>query len=259
MVLNLEPLKEPRGFIRIIQIVMAILAFATTSSFDADAKIKIVCRNTTDNKPLDDDYKSYHFNYPFESQVSLHFKFDLPNATICNPDGKPIEYNFEIDKKASSEFYVTTGVLSFLFALAVGVVYVLLTDAYENTPIFPFIDLVATGILAFFWFMAWCVWVAQSNNVKIDFNGMPNRVCYHILSLQRVKDIYYQCSNDLGVNFTKLTVSLVFGFGNIILWAGSAWFVYKETHFHRNREMRAQYTADANGPHHIPSPPQQLP
>jgi len=254
MVLNLEPLKEPRGFIRIVQIFMAILAFATTTSFDADARIKIECRNAN-NQLLAFDNVSYHFEYPFEKHVNLQFNLKSDN-NICNPGKYPIEYPFEIDKKASSEFYVTTGVLSFLYALAVGVVYVLLTDAYENTPIFPFIDLVATGILAFFWFMAWCVWVAQSNNVKTDYDEVPDRLRLHIKGLNPT--VEYKCFNDPSVNFTKLTVSLVFGFGNIILWAGSAWFVYKETHFHRNREMRAQYTPDANGPHHIPSPHQQF-
>lgn len=258
MVLNLEPLKEPRGFIRIIQIFMAILAFATTTSFDADARVNIECRNTTENnKLLDVANASYHFGYPFESQVSLQFKFSSPKCS-SNPNEVFLEHKFKIDKKASSEFYVTTGVLSFLFALAVGVVYVLLTDVYENTPIFPFIDLVATGILAFFWFMSWCIWVAQSNNVKSDFNEIPNGVQLEIPKVHP-PNINYECLNALGVNFSKLTVSLVFGFGNIILWAGSVWFVYKETNFHRSRELREQYTTDANGPHHIPSPHQQFP
>lgn len=32
---------------------------------------------------------------------------------------------------------------------------------------------------------------------------------------------------------TSSTPTQVFGFLNLVLWAGSSWFVYKETNFHR--------------------------
>ena len=241
MQFNFVPLKEPRGFIRVIQFFMAILAFATTADYSQQASMKIVC--IRHGVPTTFSDVSYELSYPFEHEITFDIPFHRLNCesgyTTVNPKPK-------IDKKSTAEFYVTTGVLSFLFALATAIFYVFMTDVYENSALFPFIDLVATGILTFFWFISWCVWVAQEGNIKDWYYNMPALVCDNLATAQPPTSMRFACENVGKVSFAKLTISLIFGFGNIILWAGSAWFVYKETHFHKKNDMRAEYSHDPN-------------
>ena len=244
MQLNYAPLKEPRGFIRIIQFFMAILAFATTADYSQQALIKITplksVQSTVDI--------TYELAYPFDLEVPIHVPSDTGFAFVV-PTPK-------IDKESTAEFYVTTGVLSFLFSAAAAVFYVLMTDVYENSTLFPFIDLVATGILTFFWFISWCTWVAQEGNIRNWYHDMPASICSSLNGQQT--GIVFSCDNQGKVSFAKLTISLIFGFGNIILWAGSGWFVYKETHFHKKNDMRAEYAHDPNMGNN-PAPYQQSP
>jgi hypothetical protein len=40
------------------------------------------------------------------------------------------------------------------------------------------------------------------------------------------------CTESGVINFSKLNISVTFGFLNFFLWACNIWFVYKETPFH---------------------------
>jgi hypothetical protein len=104
-------------------------------------------------------------------------------------------------------------------------VYLLAADMYSNVPMVPLLDLIASGVLTLFWFLGWCSWVAQSGNIK-HFQSTLEDLC---------KDTTV-CHDRNRASFASITVSLVFGFLNILLWAASLWFVYKETHFHRKPE-----------------------
>ena len=147
-----------------------------------------------------------------------------------------------IDKSTTAEFYVTTGVLAFLYSLVAIVVYTFFDTLYLNAPIIPFFDLVATGVLTLFWFLGWCSWVAQWGNVKGFYDNLPGIVCGELhLPDEAPKTTQLECDNIGDVKFSKLTISLIFGFANIVLWAGSSWFVFKETNFHTKREMQASY------------------
>ncbi|KFM76611.1 Synaptophysin-like protein 1, partial [Stegodyphus mimosarum] len=59
MDLNLRVLIEPRGFIRIIQIVMSIFAFATTAGFETVVTLEIKCKAF-------ERTVQYKFGYPFK-------------------------------------------------------------------------------------------------------------------------------------------------------------------------------------------------
>ena len=60
MPFNPEPLKEPRGFLRLIQWFIALLAFATCCDFSLKIGFKIDCHN--DTAPVHFDTTT---SYPF--------------------------------------------------------------------------------------------------------------------------------------------------------------------------------------------------
>lgn len=238
MQLNLQPIKEPRGFIRILQIFFAILAFATTTGYDNKAEITITCK-PKDGTSVNKTSSTYELEYPFNLKPDLHFGFkDKDHPCELTPSLTPIAETAVFDKSTTAEFYVTTGVLAFLYSLVAVVVYVMLDHLYVNAPIIPFFDLVGTGVLTLFWFLGWCSWVAQWGNIKDFYYGLPDTVCGE---LPKPTDVTLTCENTGDVRFSKLTISLIFGFSNIILWVGSSWFVFKETSFHAKTEMQASY------------------
>jgi hypothetical protein len=243
--LNLDPLKEPRGFIRVIQLFLAILAFATTVDYREKQEVRIHCNESTSDPSM--DIISYEVSYPFNTRYIFQIK---KYPTTCKT-GEWKTVLFELDKESTAKFYVTTGVLSFMFSIFAIIVYIFMTETYENTGIFPFIDLIATAILTFFWFISWCTWVAKEGSIKSFVKEMPDNLC---LELRTVSGSGLLITCDLGnsPSFSKLTSSLIFGFGNIILWAGSCWFVFKETHFHKKDDVRAGYTTDPHSNEQTP-------
>jgi len=61
----------------------------------------------------------------------------------------------------------------------------------------------------------------------------------------------------LAGTYANIIVSVIFGFLNFILWAGCAWFVYKETKFFKGRTAQQQPQAQPNTFSDIGSPTMQ--
>lgn len=133
----------------------------------------------------------------------------------------------KFDEATSSQFWVTTGILSMLYASFTVVFYVFAPTTYSENKLVPFVDLVLTVVLTGFWFLGWCSWVANYGNVKTAYYDSAGLFCDAVGAKN--------CSVS-GVNFGKLVVSLIAGFADIALWAASCWFVFKETAFHHTTE-----------------------
>ncbi|KAM5236057.1 synaptophysin-like protein 1 isoform 3-T3 [Ctenodactylus gundi] len=161
---NLAPLKEPLGFIKVLEWIAAIFAFATCGGFKGRTEILVSCPPTVkENKTV-----TATFGYPFRlNQAS----FQLPqNGNFCNTDWKS---NVLVgDYSSSAQFYVTFAVFVFLYCTAALLLYVGYTNLYRESRKLPMI---------------------------------------------------------------------IFGFLNMILWGGNAWFVYKETSLHRPSNAAASH------------------
>ncbi|KAG1686091.1 Synaptophysin [Nymphon striatum] len=211
--LNWRVFKEPRGFIRLVQFVLSIFAFATTCGFSSYTKFKVACisaGNYTDGKIT--------FSYPFG-------RGDIVMEPIC---GESLP-NFQF--QSSPQFFVATGVLSFLYCIGICVMYVVASRMYEENQLAAVADLIASGVLTSFWFAGSCAWT--NGLVDIAAYTSPKFVFKHVLKDICVKDA---CKEVFGGNFAGLNVSVIFGFANVLVWIGSLWFVYKETIWRKNNQ-----------------------
>ena len=63
----------------------------------------------------------------------------------------------------------------------------------------------------------------------------------------------------LAGTYANVTVSVIFGFLNFLLWFGGIWFVYKETRFFKSRTAQQQQPPQNNfsniGPPSMPAEP----
>ncbi|XP_052594257.1 synaptophysin-like protein 1 isoform X2 [Peromyscus californicus insignis] len=161
--INLSPLKEPLGFIKVLEWFASIFAFATCGGFKGTTEIQVSCPKG-DNRTV-----TAAFGYPFRlNQASFH---SPPNVNVC--DVKWENHVLIGDYSSSAQFYVTFAVFMFLYCIAALVLYVGYTNLYRDS--------------------------------------------------------------------RKLSM-IIFGFLNMILWGGNAWFVYKETSLHSPSNTSASHS-----------------
>ncbi|XP_066527228.1 synaptophysin-like protein 2a isoform X2 [Hoplias malabaricus] len=205
--LDLGPIKEPLGFIRVLEWFFTIFAFATTGGYVGSITLTTACEKSTD-VPV-------HFSYPFR----------LPSQPIiiphCNDTGFNTTYLMG-DFSSSAEFFVCVGVFGFLYCTIMLILYLGYQHVYRETSRGPIIDLFVTGIFAFLWLVSSSAWGKGLTDVKnatdLDvLKGYCNPPC-------TVKD---------HAAMGRLNASVIFGFLNLILWVGNCWFIYKETPFHK--------------------------
>ncbi|XP_076340608.1 synaptophysin-like isoform X2 [Tachypleus tridentatus] len=215
---NLQILKQPLGFIRAIQLIMSIFAFATTLGFSTHTSFKVDCGNETFTQV------DLTFGYPFKLS-------HIPITLDCKGNVSIVKLPW--DFSSSAEFFVATGVLAFLFTLLALVIYIFYSSFYINNQLVPICDLVASVVLSVLWLSAASAWAHGVNYVKHYANPANFFEFINLCSDD-------QCETTYTGNYASLNVSLIFGFGNFLLWASSLWFVYKETKFHEEPSQQPQ-------------------
>ncbi|XP_023240534.1 synaptophysin-like protein 2 [Centruroides sculpturatus] len=227
MTTNLSIFKEPRGFIRVIQAIMAIFAFSTTAGFSTSVSFIMDC-NSDDIHDIE-----YHFGYPFSLR---EIPLTIPN---CNETGSHRVVYFPYVFSGSAEFFVATGVIAFLYTILISVVYTIGQDTYQNNPMYPLVDMGITSVITLFWLAGSSAWADSVSDMK--YYTKPENLFKNLCECMR-KDV---CKSDDMGSFASLDVSLVFGFSNFLLWGVSIWFVYKETTFHQQRQQQQGQTNSA--------------
>ncbi|XP_054723997.1 synaptophysin-like isoform X2 [Uloborus diversus] len=219
MDLSIRVIKEPRGFIRIIQCVMAIIAFATTVDFDTICKFSITCP-----PPGEKEEFEYELGYPFSNSV-----LKIPNS--CGSNEKDVELTLPFDYTSSAAFYVATGVLAFLYTIFTLVVYIFFHQMYANNPKLPVIDMGITAVLSVFWLAGSSAWAQGVADLKFYLH--PDTV-FNFLGICKLPDVACETTED--GTYGLLNASLIAGFANFLLWSCSLWFIYKETVFFSSEE-----------------------
>ncbi|XP_026163174.1 synaptophysin-like protein 2a [Mastacembelus armatus] len=209
--LDLGPLKEPLGFIRVLEWVFAIFAFAATGGYSGTTHFTVNCatpKETKDVNPV--------FGYPFRLSA---YPYNIPS---CNGSPPNVTY-LQGDFSSSAEFFVCVGVFGFLYCTATLILYLGYQNMYRQTSRGPIIDLVVTAIFAFLWLVSSSAWGKGLTDVKWATN--PNHL---------VESCMEFCQPGEFPSMGRLNASVTFGFLNLILWAGNCWFIYKETPFHKD-------------------------
>ena len=107
-----QVIKEPKGFIRIVQFVFAFLAVYTTAYFSTFTSFNINCF----------EKKTVTIQYDVE------YPFDFQNREIwanhsCEKDTVLISYKFPMDFSSSPQFFVTVGTLSLHYTMGALATY----------------------------------------------------------------------------------------------------------------------------------------
>lgn len=212
-------IKEPRGFIRILQIFFSILAWSTTAGFST---ISILTINCPDAATFPVEYK---IDYPFDlrqTEVSAPFN--------CTDDTNVIAEKFPIDFSTTSMLYVLVCFLSLIYAIGITIYYCLFTAKYETDPLAPMVDLCLTLLLTIFWITITCTWALNVSDLRHYTH--PHYFKDHLTVCE---DIEANCQPTNPGKWSSLTVSIVCGFTCIVLWLGSTWFTFKETTLHKKQ------------------------
>ena len=220
-------LLEPRGFLRFIEFILAIVAFGTTTDFRGFFDFTLNCSGSSNSSIGGGLIGPFEITYPFQLFNSPPVKYKDCNGqdqtVIMMGDGSP-----------SAQWFVFVGVMAFLFSLASVVFYVGFEAVYRATHerMISIGDLVITSLFAFFWLTAASALASSLNSILKSFASYDCVVSPTCLKTNPVDCSPGMCTDGAVVNWSKLNVSVTFGFLNFFLWACNIWFVYKETPFH---------------------------
>ncbi|XP_005076299.1 synaptophysin-like protein 1 [Mesocricetus auratus] len=226
--INLSPLKEPLGFIKVLEWFASIFAFATCGGFKGKTEIQVSCPS----KVGDNNTVTATFGYPFRlNQASFH---QPPDVNVC--DVKWESHVLIGDYSSSAQFYVTFAVFVFLYCMAALVLYVGYTSLYRDSRKLPMIDFIVTLVATFLWLVSSSAWAKALTDIKIATGHSI------IKELEPCQSAGVSCHFGSVTSMGSLNVSVIFGFLNMILWGGNAWFVYKETSLHSPSSTSASHS-----------------
>ncbi|GAA6070908.1 synaptophysin-like protein 1 [Tachysurus ichikawai] len=225
---NLSPVKEPLGFIKLVEWFVALFAFGCCGGYSGRNVITLFC-DEAKNETL-----NVTFAYPFRLSQVLLVK---DNTTLCN---RTMTTTHLIgDSSSSVEFFVAVAVLAFLYCMIALLVYVGYMHVYRDSDFGPAFDFLVTAAFAFLWLVCSSAWAQGLQKVK--YATRTEGICTSLKS-----DV--NCEVTEFSSMRTLDISVVFGFLNLIIWSGNAWFVYKETCWHSQARNSRQEAERGRGP-----------
>lgn len=235
---NFGVLNEPRGFIKILEVLLAIFAFSCATGYRGHIE---VIQEFGAGSPYS---AKTTFSYPFDTKVDLPLKY---NDTITN-----LELIF--NQRSSSEFFVVIGVFCFLYCLIILVYYVMFEEenAQSSTATgmlsLPVIDFCVGAFWALFWFFSACAFASATNGIK---KAADIEKSVHMLDA---------CINGnkctfIGAKYAALTIAILLGFLNVFVWSGNMWFLWKETPWHTANRRNQPATLGGQSHQSAPAAP----
>ncbi|CAF3083409.1 unnamed protein product [Rotaria socialis] len=217
MNINLRVFTEPRGLIRALQFLFAIVAFAIACSGNSSAAFSI-------NKGNDSIQASWAYPYGLKgSSMIVTSTNEILNTISDSNSAKP-----------SAEFFVFTGVTSMLLSLTFCIIYIFFDQPYRNDWRYSMIDFVIIIIWSIFWIAGSSAWAKGVSDIRSQTS--LNALARRSESCGSTSD----CITIRAGTYGSIISSVIFGFLNFVLWVGSAWFVFKETKFFKSRTEQQQ-------------------
>jgi len=225
--MDTEILKQPRGFLRVLQWFIAMLAFATCANYSSYLEFKIVCSD----KEKDEHMVKQAFQYPFKLDSMEPLQFE----TLCGSHNASKIY-FPGDFSSDAQFFVFTGVTTWLYCFLSIAVYVFFTNLYtDEQKNVPMIDFCVTVIIAVFWLAGSSAWANSLNGLKNEakpsnwFDSKAGGPCQKSEVGNQIWQYIDHCEDMFAGSFGGANISVIFGFLSFFLWACNLWYLYKET------------------------------
>lgn len=226
---NIEALKEPRGFIKLIEIIIAICAFATAVNNSSYTSFNYECGSGSTMKI------QLKFWYPYNLQETSQFTTPLCHNTENNTTTAQMPHSVACygDYSSYAQFFVFVGVTAFLISLFTVIFYVLADDKFHQIDAIPMADFIITAIYVLLWFISSAAWA--DGVVKIKHYTDPKDLWLLNNNFPECPDIV-QCKSNEDGHFANITVSVIFGFLCMGVWIGNLWFLYKETKWFKDSD-----------------------
>jgi len=222
---DLEVLKEPRGVLRVVQWLFAVLAFATACHYSTVLTLKPTCTGTgsaSTPKPI-----KVPISYPFrvDSSPPWTYKEMCGLSDSKNANNKSIyDVAFPGNFSSDAQFFVFTGVIAWLYCFFSLAVYVFFNHLYvDQQKNYPKVDFVVTAMLGMFWLAGSAAWANGLNGLKNVCSGLAD-----VALLCKQDSVRIECSSSCS-QFSEGNISVLLGFLNCFLWTTNLWFLYKET------------------------------
>eukprot|EP00118_Oscarella_pearsei_P025051 m.307384 g.307384 ORF g.307384 m.307384 type:complete len:270 (+) comp42222_c0_seq1:47-856(+) len=213
---NFAVFKEPRGFIKIIELIFVILALAVLVSFDTSGGITISSTSGLSNST------SY-------TKFKVRYDFDGDDYIFTDSGGNT--FNLGDDKFGpSAGYYVATSSLTLMYTAAAIGCYVFVEPRLnpQKQNIYFLVAFSATCGLTLFWLIGGAVWSHATD-------GVPSIVDQAFV---RYRSTYCPptttCLDDKP-GYGGMIVGVVLAFLNFFIWLFDCWFVFKETTIFRSR------------------------
>uniref|UniRef100_A0A8C5R681 MARVEL domain-containing protein n=1 Tax=Leptobrachium leishanense TaxID=445787 RepID=A0A8C5R681_9ANUR len=188
--LNLSPLKEPLGFIKVLEwVIKCLFGFYSFSTAHMTWVIRLL-------------------SIFYDQVANLFILFRLPSATFEEIDdnlcgGKWEELHLTGDYSSPAQFYVTVAVFAFLYCIGALVLYLGFKQLYQTNSKLPLIvstDFILTVIFTFLWLVSSSAWAKGLTDVKTATDPVNSAVnCL----------IPFKCVGGIGPHLKSLNISVV--------------------------------------------------
>jgi len=230
-------LKEPRGFLRCLELLFSIIAVATLTNYSSHMAFEIKCKEQTIPARL----VGTSFSYPF--RLDRIPPVDLSADPPCGihpaqRDGQ-LEVRFPGNFASDAQFFVFTGVMSLLYCLASLLLYTRLAHLYQDKRL-PGLDFCLSALLGMFWLAGSAAWTSGLAGLKKagdPDNWLHDSTPLCSLSTRSPPTYIYPkvlaCTTLTRATYAAANISVLLGFLNCFLWSCNLWFLYKETTWFR--------------------------
>jgi len=222
---SIESLKEPRGFIRVLEVILSIFAFATTTGHSSSIALQVMCDSVANSTVKGSKIVNFDFHYSYDLEESC-----IPTPVCSPPTG---QFCLLDGSESSAQFYVFVGVIVFLYCLATLGLYVFFDEFYRRNSRVILMDFLVSAVLTFFWLVGSCAWATGVTDVKM-YTDFDEGSIYDGIPDCAGKNHFCQPYQE--GNYASLNVSLIFGFLNFMVWIGNLWFLYKETQWFKSQQ-----------------------
>jgi hypothetical protein len=229
--MDISLLKEPLGFIRFLEFVFAIAAFAACANFSTETGYHVDCKNCSNISVR----QAIH--YPFKlDNTPNNISGNINNSCLKSDD---IKYHLA-DIHLDAKFFVFAGITAWLVATAYLAIYILCPHHYLGIDKkAPMADFCTTLLIAVFWLVASSAWAHGLIGLKWMTNegwlySSQQSPC-RMTATKFVNEKIETCIWFKEGSYGGADVSILLGFLNCFLWFSNLWFIYKETKWYADR------------------------